>query len=82
MGIAEFFSWIANFVIGLLFPTMLSSFGLSGAFLAFVVLGLAGIIFVYKFVPETRGKSLEEIEASFREYKNPNFKYENSEKVG
>ena len=69
IGISAFFLWIANFFVGLLFPTLLKTFGLSGAFIIFAILGVVALMYTYKFVPETRGKSLEEIEESFRNYK-------------
>lgn len=68
MGISVFCLWITNFFIGLIFPMMLSHFGLSGSFIAFAVCSVLGAIFIYNFAPETRGKSLEEIEQSFRDY--------------
>jgi major inositol transporter-like SP family MFS transporter len=76
MGISVFFLWITNFFIGLLFPTMLSNLGLSGSFAVFVVLGVMGLIFVYNCVPETLGKSLEELEKHFKSYKSKNKKNE------
>ncbi|WP_081316960.1 sugar porter family MFS transporter [Clostridium tyrobutyricum] len=69
MGISTFFLWIANFCVGVVFPTLLSKFGLSGAFIIFVILGAIAWAYTYKFVPETLNKSLEEIEESFRNYK-------------
>ena len=69
MGIAVFFLWITNFLIGTIFPTMLANWGLSGSFIAFAVCSVLGAIFIYACSPETRGKSLEEIEESFRNYK-------------
>ncbi|MCH3965802.1 MAG: sugar porter family MFS transporter [Clostridium sp.] len=72
MGISAFFLWTANFCVGLVFPTLLSTFGLSGAFIIFVILGVIAWIYTYKFVPETLNKSLEEIEESFRNYKTDN----------
>jgi len=65
-GISFFFLWVVNAIIGFLFPVLLGSVGLSATFLVFVGLGIAGIIFVYKYVPETNGKTLEEIEQEFR----------------
>lgn len=67
-GICSFFVWMANFFVGLAFPVMLSSLGLDMTFCIFVVIGLAAIAFTKLFVPETKGRSLEEIEASFRHY--------------
>ena len=65
-GISIFFLWIVNCIIGFSFPVLLSSIGLSATFLSFVFLGLLGIWFVYKFMPETNGRSLEELEEEFR----------------
>lgn len=39
------------------------TFGLSSLYLAFAVIGLGALAVVYASVPETRGKTLEEIEA-------------------
>lgn len=65
-GISVFFLWIVNFIIGFAFPILLSSVGLSATFFAFVVIGLLGIGFVYKFMPETNGRTLEQLEEQFR----------------
>jgi MFS transporter, SP family, major inositol transporter len=75
MGITVFCLWMVNFFIGLLFPVLLDKVGLSTTFFIFVVLGLAAITFVKKFLPETRGLTLEQLELYFRNYKkedNPN----------
>lgn len=68
MGICVLFVWVTNFVIGLLFPSLLAGFGLETTFLIFGVIGLASIVFTRFFVPETMGKTLEEIEDEFRHY--------------
>ena len=60
--------WLTNFTIGLLFPVLLSSFGLQITFMIFVALGICSIIFTLRFIPETRGKSLEVIEEQFKNY--------------
>jgi len=62
MGGAVFAMWIANFLISLMFPVLLASVGLAGAFFIFALVGIAGAIFVIKCVPETRNRSLEQIE--------------------
>ncbi|MEZ3413534.1 sugar porter family MFS transporter [Pantoea dispersa] len=62
MGGAVFALWIANFLISLLFPVLLASVGLSGAFFIFALIGIGGAIFVICWVPETRHRSLEQIE--------------------
>ncbi|MGG3989152.1 sugar porter family MFS transporter [Bacillus smithii] len=66
MGVAVFFLWIVNFFIGLTFPILLDKVGLSMTFFVFVALGIAAITFVHKFLPETKGLSLEELELKFR----------------
>lgn len=65
-GISVFFLWIVNAIIGFFFPVLLSSIGLAATFFVFVAIGLVGIGFVYKFMPETNGRTLEEIEQEFR----------------
>lgn len=68
MGISAFFLWVGNFFVGFGFPTLLKTFGLSGSFILFAVFAFIDVVFTYKFVPETRGKSLEELEESFRSH--------------
>ncbi|MGQ5176238.1 sugar porter family MFS transporter [Bacillus halotolerans] len=76
-GISVFFLWILNFIIGFAFPIMLSSAGLSFTFFIFVALGILAIGFVYKFMPETKGRTLEELEEHFRSM-DRNYDYEKS----
>lgn len=68
MGISVFCLWITNFLIGLVFPILLDLIGLSLTFFMFVILGFGAITFVYKFLPETKGKSLEQLEQYFRSF--------------
>lgn len=62
MGGAVFAMWIANFLISMAFPLLLASVGLSGAFFIFGLIGIGGAVFVIRCVPETRNRSLEQIE--------------------
>ena len=68
MGISILFHWITNFVVGLTFPVLLSTLGLQYTFLIFVVIGFVSITFAKLCVPETKGKTLEQIEQSLRNY--------------
>lgn len=68
MGICVLFVWMTNFVIGLVFPVLLSAIGLDYTFLIFMVIGIFSITFTKFFVPETQGKSLEQIEKEFLHY--------------
>lgn len=65
-GMAVFFQWIGNFSVGFAFPILLSNLGLSHTFLTFAVLGCCSLIFVRVFMPETMGKTLEELENDFK----------------
>jgi len=68
MGAAVLCLWLANFVVGLSFPVMMEGFGLSSTFFIFAGVGLLGLLFSYNCVPETRGRSLEQIEKDFRSH--------------
>lgn len=68
MGICVLFVWMVNFVIALVFPVLLDKVGLEGTFMIFMVIGVFAVIFTKIFVPETKGKSLEQIEREFRNY--------------
>lgn len=62
-GLASSFNWIGSFLVGLMFPIMTAAFSQAAVFAIFGVVCLVGVLFVTKFVPETRGHTLEEIEA-------------------
>jgi major inositol transporter-like SP family MFS transporter len=62
LGIAAFALWITNFLIGLVFPVLVDAVGVSNTFFVFVALGLLAMAFVQRYVPETRGRTLENLE--------------------
>lgn len=66
MGIATFFLWFANFLVGYIFPILLTNFGLSNTFIIFTILNVLSLFYAIKFIPETRGKSLEELQSCFQ----------------
>ncbi|BAC14752.1 hypothetical conserved protein [Oceanobacillus iheyensis HTE831] len=61
-GLASSFNWIGSFLVGLLFPVMVASMAQEAVFAIFGAICLLGVLFVRLCVPETRGRSLEEIE--------------------
>jgi MFS transporter, SP family, major inositol transporter len=65
MGICVLCLWVANAVIAFLFPIIVEAINIQGAFLVFVVLGLIAIVFLKAFLPETKDRSLEELEERF-----------------
>ncbi|MFK5972116.1 MAG: sugar porter family MFS transporter [Flavobacteriaceae bacterium] len=70
MSIATFSLWIASFVLVFTFPIMNDALGSYGTFWAYSLICLLGFIFIKKKLPETKGKSLEEIEMQLaKEYK-------------
>jgi SP family sugar:H+ symporter-like MFS transporter len=67
MGVAIFLHWIANFIVSQTFPSLLAALGPGIPFLGYAVIGVLAFIFVSAFVTETKGRSLEEIEADLQE---------------
>ena len=66
IGLCVFMLWIANAVVALGFPTVVSALGIAPTFFIFAGLGVLALIFIYTQVPETRGRSLEQLEDQFR----------------
>jgi len=62
VAFASFTQWIFNFLVVLLFPHFLASIGGAKTFLFLALMSLLQWLFTYLYVPETKGKSLEEIE--------------------
>jgi major inositol transporter-like SP family MFS transporter len=67
MGIAVFVLWTVNAAISFAFPPLVAALGASATFGLFAVVNVGSILFVQRFAPETRGRSLEELEDQFRE---------------
>ena len=65
-GAAVSFQWICNAAVAFAFPPLLSATG-NGAFFIFAAINVGSLIFVITMLPETKGKSLEEIENEMRE---------------
>jgi sugar porter (SP) family MFS transporter len=62
VAFASFTQWIFNFLVVLLFPHFLASLGGAKTFLFLALMSFLQLLFTYLYVPETKGKSLEEIE--------------------
>ncbi|XP_011309196.1 facilitated trehalose transporter Tret1 isoform X1 [Fopius arisanus] len=61
-SIATGFNWSCTFIVTKTFKDIIGLIGTSGTFLTFGVICILGLVFVIFVVPETRGRSLEEIE--------------------
>lgn len=65
-GVAAGTNWAANFVVSLTFLTLAEMIGASWTFWLYAALAVAAWIFSFVLVPETKGRTLEEIEAAWR----------------
>ena len=64
MSVATVANWGSNFAVTLAFPILTAALGSAPVFLIFAALSLAALIFTWRMVPETKGRSLEEIEVA------------------
>jgi len=62
MSVAVVFLWAAVFLVSLTFPYMLNALGGGTAFLVFGSMCVVYLVFLITKIPETKGKSLEELE--------------------
>ncbi len=65
VAIAVAAQWISNFVVSSTFPS-LSEWSTGGAYLIYAVFSLLSAVFVLKMVPETKGKTLEDMSRLWR----------------
>ncbi len=61
-ALGSFTHWIMNAIIGLVFPIALTQFGGGNVFMFFSIMMIPFFLFVWKIMPETKEKSLEELE--------------------
>ena len=66
MSTATIVNWGTNLLVAITFLSLIQLIGTPGTFWLYSIIGIAAWIFVYFLVPETKGKSLEEIEAHLR----------------
>ena len=65
IGIIAFVNSLVSSIIQLIFPWELSNLGNAMSFFLFGIIAFIGFFIMLKIVPETKGKSLEEIEKEF-----------------
>ena len=66
MGIATMANWGSNLLVALTFLSLLEFLGRPWTFWLYALVGVVAWIFVLRMVPETKGKTLEQIEAHWR----------------
>jgi SP family galactose:H+ symporter-like MFS transporter len=62
MSVATLTNWLSNLLITFTFPLMIAAIGPSATFWIYAGVGVIGFFFCWSLVPETKGRSLEEIE--------------------
>lgn len=65
MSVSLFALWAAVFIVSQFFPVLLELIGSAYTFWIFMIMCIGAYFFVWRSIPETKGKSLEEIERSF-----------------
>ncbi|MSX61195.1 MAG: MFS transporter, partial [Actinobacteria bacterium] len=60
-------NYFANFIVGATFLSLLTKLGASNTFLIFASVAMFTLLFVLFFLPETAGRTLEEIEKDLGE---------------
>ncbi|MEO5810993.1 MAG: sugar porter family MFS transporter [Rhodanobacter sp.] len=64
-------NWAMNLLVAVTFLSLVSLLGHAGTFWLYGLVAVGAWVFFYRFVPETKGKSLEQIEAHWRARKSP-----------
>lgn len=62
MAVSTFFLWAASFVLTYTFPSLNEAVGAAGAFWLYGAICVAGFLFILGRLPETKGKTLEQLE--------------------
>jgi sugar porter (SP) family MFS transporter len=65
MGLSVLVLWVTNALVGQMFPTMVEIGGITGTYAAFFVVCAITSYLTWKFLPNTSGRSLEELEEAF-----------------
>lgn len=63
LSLAGLSQWGVNFAVTMTFPVLLRTIGLGGSYGLYAMFALASVFFSIKFIRETKGKTLEEMEA-------------------
>ncbi len=67
LAISIMVMWVADTIVGQITPILLKEIGSAGTFWFFAFFCLVAFVAVYKLLPETKGKSLEQIENDWKE---------------
>lgn len=62
MGVAIFFLWLSVYIVSQTFPMLLESIGSAYTFWIYMIMSILAFLFIWRMVPETKGKTLEQIQ--------------------
>ncbi|GHO89117.1 sugar porter family MFS transporter [Dictyobacter formicarum] len=62
-SVCSFANWLSNFIVSVTFLSLIGALGTARTFWLYAVIGVLALIFCWRLVPETKGKTLEQIEA-------------------
>ena len=71
MSIGALSNWLFNAIVTFTFLTLINFLTATGAFLLYAAIGVIGLIWGYRYIPETKGITLEEIEEHWRKGTKP-----------
>src|ERR1700730_5987857 len=66
MSVATIFLWCGTLLVTLTFLSLVKAFTAAGTFLLYATVSIAAFLFVWRQVPETKGRTLEEIDSWWR----------------
>ena len=67
MALSTIGLWVSNLLVSMTALTLTETIGRSGMFWLYAAIGVLSWVFVYRYVPETKGRSLEQIERSLHD---------------
>ncbi len=62
-----FVTTIVNYIVTQFFPWELATFGAATTWMIYAVISVAGMVVLYRWLPETKNKTIEEVELAFEE---------------
>jgi SP family arabinose:H+ symporter-like MFS transporter len=65
MSIATLMLWLACILVAFTYLSLVEAIGSAGAFWVYAAMSVVNLLFILRVMPETKGRSLEEIERSW-----------------